>query len=78
MLGRLYPGVPLIPKLVNYFTDSRSLTAVGITAYGIGLFPMTEQDGLTAHAADERMPAASLGAGVELLHALVTDVAVKR
>jgi len=77
VLGRLYPGVPLIPKLVNYFTDSRSLTAVGITAYGIGLFPMTDQDGLTAHAADERMPAASLGPGVELIHALVTELAAR-
>lgn len=77
-LARLHPGVPVIPKLVNYFTDSRSLTAAGIPAYGIGLMPLTDQDGLTVHAADERIPVASLSAGVELLHALVAELAAKQ
>ncbi|HZY02844.1 MAG TPA: M20/M25/M40 family metallo-hydrolase [Anaeromyxobacteraceae bacterium] len=78
VLGRLYPGVPLIPKMVNYFTDSRSLVEIGVTAYGVGLFPATEQDGLTVHAADERLPTASLRPGIELLHALVTELAAGR
>jgi len=78
VMARIHPGVPVIPKLVNYYTDSRSLTAVGIAAYGLGVLPLTEQDGLTAHAANERIPVAGLRSGVEFLHALVVELAAAK
>jgi len=78
VVERLHPGATFVPMLVNYFTDSRSLTALGISAYGIGIFPVAEQDTSTMHGTDERIPTASLRSGIALLDGLVYRLAVKR
>lgn len=49
-----------------------------IPAYGIGIFPLTVDDEATNHGADERMPTASLGAGLRLLHEIVLEAAARR
>ena len=78
VVERVHPGAMLVPVLVNYFTDSRSLTALGIPSYGIGLIPATEQDASAMHGTDERIPTASLRSGIVLLDALVNRLAAKR
>jgi acetylornithine deacetylase/succinyl-diaminopimelate desuccinylase-like protein len=78
VMARRYPGLPLLPFLANYFTDSTFLRELGIPAYGIGLFPVSEEDALAVHGPDERIPAASIQEGTATLLAVVLELAARR
>ena len=75
---QLYPGVPLLPVMSRGATDSRYLRRAGILAYGIGPIAMSELDGKRAHGINERIPAASIGPGLEFMLRLVDHLAVAR
>ena len=77
-MARRYPGLPLLPFLANYFTDSTFLRPLGIPAYGLGLFPVTDEDPLGVHGPDERIPVASIREGVGTLYELVVELAARR
>lgn len=70
----LWPGAPVVPLLSTGGTDSKPLRRLGIAAYGIDPFPMTQGDGETQHAPDERLPAASLGPGAEFVHRILAEL----
>jgi acetylornithine deacetylase/succinyl-diaminopimelate desuccinylase-like protein len=78
VLARRYPGLPLLPFLANFFTDSSFLRALEIPSYGIGLFPVSDEDVATVHGADERIPAASIRDGTATLLDLVVELAGRR
>ncbi len=64
VIGRTWPGVPVIPGMTTGMTDARFLRAAGIPTYGIsGLF--VEQGDGRAHGKDERIRATDFYAGVE-------------
>ena len=75
VVGKMWPGTPVVPSVSAAATDSRHLRAAGIPSYGIDPVPVTEADALRAHGADERIPAASLRQGVEFMHRLVLELA---
>jgi acetylornithine deacetylase/succinyl-diaminopimelate desuccinylase-like protein len=74
----LWPDAPIIPFLALGATDSRYTRAAGIPSYGLFPYPLTEEDARRAHGIDERIPAASLRAGVELYYRLLSELAAKR
>jgi acetylornithine deacetylase/succinyl-diaminopimelate desuccinylase-like protein len=78
VMARRYPGLPVLPFLANYFTDSTFLRPLGIPAYGLGLFPVTDEDLLGVHGPDERIPVASIREGAETLYELVVELAARR
>ena len=78
VMARRYPGLPLLPFLANYFTDSTFLRPLGIPAYGLGLFPVTDEDVLGVHGPDERIPIASIREGAGALYELVVELAARR
>jgi acetylornithine deacetylase/succinyl-diaminopimelate desuccinylase-like protein len=77
-MERQFPGVPLVPFLDNGISDGAVMRARGIPAYGIGLFPMTDEEDSAVHGPDERLRIASLREGIELLHAIVLELAARR
>ncbi len=50
----------------------------GVACYGLSPLAGTESDARRAHGVDERVAVSSLRSGVELLHALVLDLAGRR
>jgi acetylornithine deacetylase/succinyl-diaminopimelate desuccinylase-like protein len=71
----MWPGRPVIPFLKRGASDSLFLRAAGIPTYGIPPIPMSEPDYEREHGIDERLPVASLRAGVEFNHRLALEIA---
>jgi len=74
----MWPAAPVIPILSLGGTDSRFLRARGIPTYGLSPIALTEADARRAHGVDERIPLASLRAGIEFFHRLVLELAAAR
>src|SRR6266436_2297893 len=72
---RFFPGIPVVPYMSNFVTDSRSLRAAGILTYGFSGMALTDEDGSRAHGADERIPAGALRRAVEMTWSLVIELA---
>ncbi|MBX9669450.1 MAG: M20/M25/M40 family metallo-hydrolase [Candidatus Obscuribacterales bacterium] len=65
------PGIPVVPVLVPWFTDSHWFRELGITAYG---FEPVETDRVhmaTMHGVDERIPVKGLQDGVRRMHKIL-------
>jgi acetylornithine deacetylase/succinyl-diaminopimelate desuccinylase-like protein len=75
LVEETWPGVPVVPYMSRGATDSRFLRARGYAAYGMNPIGVTEADERRSHGIDERIPAASLRRGVELLYRLVVKLA---
>ena len=71
-VAKLFPGVPVVPKLEIGATDASHLTPAGIPTYGFtGLF--FDPDGNGMHGLNERMRVEVLYQGRDLLWAVVND-----
>lgn len=67
---QMWPGVPLIPTMLQAATDGRYLNNAGIPTYGVsGIF--VDADGGGIHGLNERIPVRSLYEGHEFLYQLV-------
>ncbi len=75
VVHRFYPGLPIVPTLSLGATDSRFLRELDIPCYGFRTAPMKEEDARRAHGIDERVPLASEQPGLELMYALVVELA---
>ncbi|MBI3296774.1 MAG: M20/M25/M40 family metallo-hydrolase [Elusimicrobia bacterium] len=75
---KVWPGVVIVPNMSRGATDSEFLRSSGIPAYGILPMPLTDEDRMRMHGADERIPVGSLRQGLEFLHQLVLELAEKR
>ena len=73
----VFPGVVTLPVMLTGATDSASLRAKGVPAYGIGPV-VTEEDGMRMHGNDERLTVEGLGKFVEFLYRAVVEVAGTR
>jgi len=73
----VFPGVVTLPVMLTGATDSASLRAKGVPAYGVGPV-VTEEDGSRMHGNDERLSVEGLGKFVEFLYHAVTEVAAAR
>jgi acetylornithine deacetylase/succinyl-diaminopimelate desuccinylase-like protein len=71
----LDPRIAVVPYLSTGVTDSARLRMLGVQAYGVLPFPMEEADERRMHAADERLPIASLHFGVRLILGAVLRIA---
>jgi acetylornithine deacetylase/succinyl-diaminopimelate desuccinylase-like protein len=76
VIGRTWPGVPVIRGMTTGMTDARFLRAAGIPTYGIsGLF--VEQGDGRAHGKDERIRATDFYAGVEFYDRFVKTLVAR-
>jgi acetylornithine deacetylase/succinyl-diaminopimelate desuccinylase-like protein len=71
--AKQFPGVPVVPEMSTYATDSTFLRLRSVQAYGLLPFPITEEDEARMHAEDERLPIDSFRKGVDFLYSIVSD-----
>ena len=69
------PGALITTPMNAGYTDSYYYRAIGIAAYGISPFRLTEADARTVHGHDERVTVENLRFGVELMYRIVERVA---
>jgi acetylornithine deacetylase/succinyl-diaminopimelate desuccinylase-like protein len=69
------PGALITTPMNAGFTDSYYYRALGIGAYGISPFRLSESDARTVHGNDERVTVENLRFGVEFMYRIVERVA---
>jgi acetylornithine deacetylase/succinyl-diaminopimelate desuccinylase-like protein len=73
-----YGGAPVLPVMSTWLTDSAQLRLHNVQAYGLYLFPLTQEDVARMHGADERIPLASFTKGVDVLTRIVAEFVVAK
>jgi acetylornithine deacetylase/succinyl-diaminopimelate desuccinylase-like protein len=74
-VGALEPGALITTPMLTGYTDSYYYRRLGIGAYGLDPFRLTEADEQTVHGNDERVSLANLRFGVEFFYRIVERVA---
>ena len=69
------PGALITTPMLAGFTDSYYYRSIGIAAYGISPFRLSEEDSRTVHGDDERVTVENLRFGVEFIYRIVERVA---
>lgn len=69
------PGVPVVPVVAPWFTDSHWFRELGATAYGFEPFELDPEHVATQHGKDERLPIKTFSQGIKYLYEIVGDVA---
>lgn len=69
------PGALLTTPMLTGYTDSYYYRSLGIGAYGLSPFRLTEAESRTVHGNDERVSLANLRFGVEFFYRIVERVA---
>ncbi len=72
---KTWPGAKVIPFMSTGATDSAELRAVGVHAYGILPFPLTEEDEARMHGHEERVALKSFQEGLEFMYRAVEEIA---
>ncbi len=70
-ISALDPAIRTMPYLSTGATDSAALRRIGVQAYGLLPFPLTQDDEDRMHGNDERVPVSSLSFAVRLMFDLV-------
>jgi acetylornithine deacetylase/succinyl-diaminopimelate desuccinylase-like protein len=73
-----FGGAPVLPLLSTGATDSAQLRLHNVQAYGLGPFPLTQEDAARVHGDDERLPLAAFAKGVDLITHIVAEFALYR
>jgi carboxypeptidase PM20D1 len=73
-----FGGAPVLPLLSTGATDSAQLRLHNVQAYGLGPFPLSQEDAARVHGDDERIPLAAFAKGVDLITHIVAEFAVYR
>jgi len=74
-VNEMDPGALITTPMLAGYTDSYYYRALGIGAYGLSPFRLTEEDIRTVHGNDERVSLANVRFGVEFFYRLVERVA---
>jgi acetylornithine deacetylase/succinyl-diaminopimelate desuccinylase-like protein len=69
------PGALITTPMLAGFTDSYYYRSIGIGAYGVSPFRLSEEDARTVHGNDERVTVENLRFGVEFMYRIVERVA---
>jgi acetylornithine deacetylase/succinyl-diaminopimelate desuccinylase-like protein len=72
----LEPSVAVVPYLSTGATDSATLRRLGVKAYGLLPFPLTQEEEGRMHGHDEGVPIASLGFGVRAVYGTLARMVV--
>jgi len=73
VVGKMWPGVPVVPVMDTGATDGYRLRAAGIPTYAIsGVF--IEMDDVRAHGRDERILASSFYSGVDFFYRYIKEL----
>jgi acetylornithine deacetylase/succinyl-diaminopimelate desuccinylase-like protein len=73
-----FGGAPALPFQSTWLTDSAQLRLHNVQAYGLVLFPLTNEELKRMHADDERLPLVAFSKGVDVLTKIVAQFAATR
>jgi acetylornithine deacetylase/succinyl-diaminopimelate desuccinylase-like protein len=73
-----FNGAPVLPLQSDGATDSAQLRLHNVQAYGLKLFPLSEDDLQRVHGDDERIPLTAFLKGVDYLARIVGEFAVSK
>jgi acetylornithine deacetylase/succinyl-diaminopimelate desuccinylase-like protein len=76
--AKTFPGVPVVPYMSPFFTDSTPLRMRSVQAYGLLPFMLNDEDMSRYHADNERIPLDSFQKGIEFLYSIVSDFSVTK
>jgi acetylornithine deacetylase/succinyl-diaminopimelate desuccinylase-like protein len=74
-VNRMEPGALITTQMLTGFTDSYYYRALGIAAYGLSPFRLSEADSRTVHGNDERVSLENIRFGVEFYYRIAERVA---
>jgi acetylornithine deacetylase/succinyl-diaminopimelate desuccinylase-like protein len=74
-VGAMEPGALMTTPMLAGFTDSYYYRTLGIGAYGVSPFRLSEEESRTVHGNDERVTVENLRFGVEFFYRIVERVA---
>lgn len=72
--ARELPGVPVVPMVMPWFTDSHWFRDIGIVSYGCVPFKCDAAHLATMHGNDERIPTKDYKDGVKLLYQVLDEL----
>ena len=72
-----HPNALVTPLMLPGFTDSHFFRRMGVASYGLGPFPLTQNDARGVHGNDERISIEALRFGLRFYYDVVTRVAAK-
>jgi acetylornithine deacetylase/succinyl-diaminopimelate desuccinylase-like protein len=72
-----HPGALVTTLMLPGFTDSHYFRRMGIASYGLGPFPLTQNDARGVHGNDERVSVDALRFGVRFYYDVVARVAAR-
>jgi len=72
------PGVPVVPVIIPWFTDSHWFRDLGIISYGFLPFQINEKQIATVHGINERIPLPEFKNGIRRLYLIVEKLCRSR
>ncbi|MGH9669982.1 MAG: M20/M25/M40 family metallo-hydrolase [Terriglobales bacterium] len=73
--ARYFPGTLVVPRLTSGYTENQRYRGLGIVSYGFSPYTVTEEEGATEHADNERIRVEELRRGHRVLYDVVVGVA---
>lgn len=74
VLAKNMPGVPVVPMVMPWFTDSHWFRDIGIISYGFVPFKMDPTHLATMHGKDERIPVANYKEALKILYEVLDEL----
>jgi acetylornithine deacetylase/succinyl-diaminopimelate desuccinylase-like protein len=76
--GKEMPGVPVVPLITPWFTDSHWFRDLGICSYGFAPFRANQAHIAMMHGKDERLPAGNFKDGVKFMYAVLDELCAEK
>ena len=73
--GRYFPGVPVLPRLNNGYTENHRYRQLGIVSYGFSPYQNTAEETASEHGDNERIRVEQIRKGYRVLFDVVATVA---
>jgi acetylornithine deacetylase/succinyl-diaminopimelate desuccinylase-like protein len=74
MAEKFFPGIPFVPSIAPYFTDSRCLRPLGIHCYGWMPILLEQEELSRMHGKDERIKVEDLGLGTRVIFEMIREL----
>lgn len=78
VISRNMPGVPVVPMVMPWFTDSHWFRDIGISSYGFAPIKIDQTHLATMHGKDERIPIANYKEGIKLLYEVMEELCTEK
>jgi acetylornithine deacetylase/succinyl-diaminopimelate desuccinylase-like protein len=78
VIGKNLPGVPVVPMVMPWFTDSHWFRDIGIISYGFVPFRADPTHLATMHGKDERIQTAYYKESIKLMHEVLEELCAEK